>query len=47
MQQDEEEDLDDLYTDLRKIEINEWTDRATDREAWRRIVKVAKAHLGL
>jgi len=27
--------------------INEWRDRARDREAWRWIVKEAKAHPGL
>jgi len=38
--------LDDVSTDLRKMGINEWRDRATDGEAWRRIVKEAKAHPG-
>jgi len=38
--------MDDVSTDLRKIGINEWKDRARDREAWRGIVKEAKAHPG-
>jgi hypothetical protein len=36
--------LDDVSTDLRKMEVNEWRDRARDREALRRIVKEAKTH---
>ena len=39
--------LDDVSTDLRKMGINEWRDRARDREAWRHIVKEAKGHTGL
>ena len=39
--------LDDVSTDLRKMGINEWTDRARDQEAWRHIVKEAKGHPGL
>jgi len=39
--------LDDMSTDLRKMGINEWRDRARDRQAWRPIVKEAKAHPGL
>ena len=51
-QQDEEEDqkmrwLDDVSMDLRKMGLNEWKDRARNREAWRHIVEEAKAHPGL
>jgi hypothetical protein len=36
-----------VSTDLRKMGINEWRDRARDQEAWRHIVKEVKAHSGL
>ena len=39
--------LDDVSMDLRKMDVNEWRDRARNREAWRHIVEEAKAHPGL
>jgi len=30
-----------------KMGVNEWRDRARNREAWRHIVEEAKAHPGL
>ena len=39
--------LDDVAMDLRKMGVNEWRDRARNREAWRHIVAEAKAHPGL
>jgi hypothetical protein len=39
--------LDDVSMNLRKMGINEWRDRARNRETWRHIVVEAKAHPGL
>ena len=39
--------LDDVSMDLRKMGLNEWKDRARNREAWRHIVEEAKAHPSL
>jgi hypothetical protein len=36
--------LEDMSMDLRKMGVNEWRDRARDRETWRCIVEEAKAH---
>ena len=38
---------DDVSVDLRKMGINEWRDRARNRETWRHIAVEAKAHPGL
>jgi hypothetical protein len=35
---------DDVSTDLRKMGVNEWRDRASNREALRLILEGAKAH---
>jgi hypothetical protein len=39
--------LDDVSMDLKKMGLNEWKDRARNREDWRHIVEEAKAHPGL
>jgi hypothetical protein len=39
--------LDDESIDLRKMGVNEWKDRARNREAWRHIIEEIKAHPGL
>jgi hypothetical protein len=39
--------LEDVFGDLRKMGVNEWRDRAWNRETWRHIIKEAKAHPGL
>ena len=36
--------LDDMSMDLRKMGLNEWRDRARNREFWWHIVEEAKAH---
>jgi len=39
--------LDVVSMDLRKMGVNEWRDKARNREAWRHIVEEAKVHPGL
>ena len=39
--------LDDVSMELRKMGVNEWRDRARNREASRHVVEEAKAHPGL
>jgi hypothetical protein len=36
--------LDGVSMELRKMGLNEWKDRARNREAWRHILEEAKAH---
>jgi hypothetical protein len=38
--------LEDVPMDMRKMGVNEWRDRARDRENCRHIVEEAKAHPG-
>jgi hypothetical protein len=38
---------DDVVADLRATRIQQWTEKAEDRQQWRLIGKEAKAHQGL
>jgi hypothetical protein len=39
--------LDDVESDLKKMEVKEWTEKMMDREQWRLVVEEAKVHPGL
>jgi hypothetical protein len=39
--------LDDVESDLKKMEVKEWKENMRDREQWRLVVEEAKAHPGL
>jgi hypothetical protein len=39
--------LDDVESDLKKMEVKGWKEKMKDREQWRLVVEEAKAHLGL
>jgi hypothetical protein len=39
--------LDDVETDLKKVEVKGWKEKMRDREQWRLAVEEAKAHIGL
>jgi hypothetical protein len=39
--------LDDVQSDLKKMEVKGWKEMMRDREQWRLVVEEAKAHPGL
>jgi hypothetical protein len=39
--------LDDVESDLKKMEVKGWKERMRDREQWRLVVEEAKTHPGL
>jgi hypothetical protein len=39
--------LDDIKSDLKKMEVKRWKEKISDREQWRLVVEEAKAHSGL
>jgi hypothetical protein len=39
--------LDDVESDLKKMEVKGWKEKMRDREQWRLVVEEAKAHPGL
>jgi hypothetical protein len=39
--------LDDVESDLKKMEVKGWKEKMRDREQWRLVVGEAKAHPGL
>jgi hypothetical protein len=39
--------LDDVESDLKKMEVKGWKEKMRDREQWRLVVEEAKADLGL
>jgi GTP1/Obg family GTP-binding protein len=39
--------LDDVESDLKKLEVKGWKEKLRDREQWRLVVEEAKAHPGL
>jgi heme oxygenase len=39
--------LDDVESDLKKMEVKGWKEKTRDRQQWRMVVEEAKAHPGL
>jgi hypothetical protein len=39
--------LDDVESDLKKMEVKGWKEKVRDREQWRLVVEEAKVHPGL